>query len=82
MPDLRALLELLEQERIRVVIPAERALSDAVVALEESKRGAISGKLVITVDVPSLFLQRLAGPGVSERSSRRAQDHSVRATYF
>lgn len=47
---LRALLELLEQKRIRVVISAEHSLSDAVVALEESKRGAISGKLVITVD--------------------------------
>ncbi|MGA7248592.1 MAG: NADP-dependent oxidoreductase [Candidatus Cybelea sp.] len=47
---LRTLVELLEQERIRVVIAAEHALSDAVVALEESKHGAITGKLVITVD--------------------------------
>jgi NADPH:quinone reductase-like Zn-dependent oxidoreductase len=47
---LRALIELLEQERIRVVIAAEHSLSDAVVALEESRRGGISGKLVITVD--------------------------------
>ncbi|MGB8907611.1 MAG: NADP-dependent oxidoreductase [Candidatus Cybelea sp.] len=47
---LRALLELLVQKRLRVVISAERALSDAVVALEESKRGGIFGKLVITVD--------------------------------
>ncbi|MGA8575504.1 MAG: NADP-dependent oxidoreductase [Candidatus Cybelea sp.] len=47
---LRALLELLEQGRIRVDIAGERPLSDAVTALDESKRGAVNGKLVITVD--------------------------------
>ncbi len=47
---LRALLKLLEQGRIHVTIAGERALSDAVAALEESKRGAVDGKLVITVD--------------------------------
>ncbi len=47
---LRTLLELLEQGRIRVMIAGERALSDAVAALEESKSGAVDGKLVITVD--------------------------------
>jgi NADPH:quinone reductase-like Zn-dependent oxidoreductase len=47
---LRTLLELLEQGAIRVMIAGERALSDAVVALDESKSGSVDGKLVITVD--------------------------------
>lgn len=47
---LRALLELLEQERIRVVIAAERPLAEATAALDESKRGTVNGKIVITVD--------------------------------
>ena len=47
---LSTLLELLEQGRIRVTIAGERALSDAIVALEESKSGAVDGKLVIAVD--------------------------------
>lgn len=47
---LRTLLELVEQGRLRVTIAAERDLSDAVGALEESKRGRVNGKLVITVD--------------------------------
>ncbi|MBV8529687.1 MAG: NADP-dependent oxidoreductase [Candidatus Eremiobacteraeota bacterium] len=47
---LRTLVELLEQGRIRVIIAGERALSDAVEALEESKRGSVNGKLVITID--------------------------------
>ncbi len=47
---LRTLLELLERGRLRVVIAGERALSDAVVALDESKSGSVDGKLVITVE--------------------------------
>ena len=47
---LRSLLELVEQGRVRVDIAGERPLSDTVAALEESKRGAVNGKLVITVD--------------------------------
>jgi NADPH:quinone reductase-like Zn-dependent oxidoreductase len=47
---LRALLGLVEQGRMRVDIAGERPLSDAVAALDESKRGAVNGKLVITVD--------------------------------
>jgi NADPH:quinone reductase-like Zn-dependent oxidoreductase len=47
---LRALLELLQQGRIRVIIAAERPLSEAVDALEANKKGAVGGKLVITVD--------------------------------
>ncbi len=46
---LRTLLELLQQGRIRVTIAAEHSLSDAVVALDESKNGSSGGKLVITV---------------------------------
>jgi NADPH:quinone reductase-like Zn-dependent oxidoreductase len=46
---LRTLLELLEQGRLRVRIAAERTLSDAALALEESKAGRVDGKLVITV---------------------------------
>ena len=47
---LRALLELLEQERIRVFIADERPLAEAVEALEESKRGSVNGKIIVTVD--------------------------------
>jgi NADPH:quinone reductase-like Zn-dependent oxidoreductase len=47
---LRTLLELLEQERIRVFIADERPLAEAAAALEESKRGSVNGKIVITVD--------------------------------
>jgi NADPH:quinone reductase-like Zn-dependent oxidoreductase len=47
---LRTLLELFEQGRLRVRIAGERALSDAVVALDESKSGTVDGKLVLTVD--------------------------------
>jgi len=47
---LRALLELVEQGRLRVTIAAERPLAEAVDALAESKRGSVNGKLVITVD--------------------------------
>jgi NADPH:quinone reductase-like Zn-dependent oxidoreductase len=47
---LRTLLELLERGAIRVTIARERALSEAVDALEESKAGKVNGKLVITVD--------------------------------
>jgi NADPH:quinone reductase-like Zn-dependent oxidoreductase len=47
---LRTLLELVEQGRMRVIIAAERPLSEAVEALEESKRGGVGGKIVITVD--------------------------------
>ncbi|HEX3672506.1 MAG TPA: NADP-dependent oxidoreductase [Candidatus Cybelea sp.] len=46
---LRTLLELVEQGRIRVTIAAERPLSEAVEALEDSKRGRVNGKIVITV---------------------------------
>lgn len=47
---LRTLVELVEQGRIRVIIAGERPLADAVQALDESKRGGVAGKLVITVD--------------------------------
>jgi NADPH:quinone reductase-like Zn-dependent oxidoreductase len=47
---LRALLELVEQNRVRVVIAQERPLAEAVDALAESKSGSINGKIVITVD--------------------------------
>jgi len=47
--DLRLLLELVEQQRMRVLIAKEYPLSEALDALEESKRGAVTGKLVITV---------------------------------
>lgn len=47
---LRTLLELLEQQRIRVVIAGERPLSEAAEALAESKAGSVNGKIVITVD--------------------------------
>ncbi len=47
---LRALLELLEQGRIRVMIAGERSLSEAAEALGESKSGSVDGKLVITID--------------------------------
>jgi NADPH:quinone reductase-like Zn-dependent oxidoreductase len=47
---LRTLLELLERGAIRVTIAGERALVDAVAALEESRSGSVDGKLVITVD--------------------------------
>ncbi len=47
---LRALLELLEQGRIRVMISAEFPLADAVRALDESKAGSVDGKIVLTVD--------------------------------
>jgi NADPH:quinone reductase-like Zn-dependent oxidoreductase len=47
---LRTLLELVEQERIRVVIAKEYPLVEAVDALELSKSGSVVGKLVITVD--------------------------------
>lgn len=47
--DLRTLLELVEQQRVRVVIAKEYPLSAAFEALEESKRGGVTGKLVITV---------------------------------
>lgn len=46
---LRALLELLEQGRIRVMIAGERPLSEAADVLDESKSGSVDGKLVITV---------------------------------
>lgn len=46
---LRTLLELVEQGRLRVTIAAERPLSEAVEALEQSKRGGVNGKIVITV---------------------------------
>lgn len=46
---LRTLLELVEQERIRVFIADERPLTEAGDALEESKRGSVNGKIVITV---------------------------------
>lgn len=47
---LRTLLELLEQQRMRVLIAEERPLAEAAEALEESKRGSVNGKIVITVD--------------------------------
>ena len=46
---LRKLLELCERSAIRVTIAGERPLSEAVAALDESKRGSVAGKLVITV---------------------------------
>jgi NADPH:quinone reductase-like Zn-dependent oxidoreductase len=47
---LRTLVELVEQERIRVFIGDERPLAEAIDALDESKRGGINGKIVITID--------------------------------
>lgn len=47
---LRALLELLEQGRIRVMIAGERPLSEFAEALQESKSGSVDGKIVLTVD--------------------------------
>jgi NADPH:quinone reductase-like Zn-dependent oxidoreductase len=47
---LRTLLELLEHERIRVVIAGERPLSEALAAVEASRGGRVNGKLVITVE--------------------------------
>ncbi len=46
---LRALLELVEQGRVRVLIAGERALTDALTTLDESKAGSVDGKFVITV---------------------------------
>jgi len=46
---LRTLLELLEQQRILVTIGAEYPLGDALLAIEQSKNGAVDGKIVITV---------------------------------
>ncbi len=46
---LRALLELVEQGRLRVLIAGERTLADALTTLDESKTGSVDGKLVITV---------------------------------
>ncbi|MBV8066525.1 MAG: NADP-dependent oxidoreductase [Candidatus Eremiobacteraeota bacterium] len=46
---LRTLLELVEGQRLRVAIAEERPLSEAVEALDESKRGSVNGKIVITV---------------------------------
>lgn len=47
---LRALLELLEQGRLRVLISSERPLAEAADALAASEAGTIDGKLVLTVD--------------------------------
>jgi NADPH:quinone reductase-like Zn-dependent oxidoreductase len=47
---LRTLVELVEQERIRVFIGDERPLAEAIDALNESKHGGINGKIVITID--------------------------------
>jgi NADPH:quinone reductase-like Zn-dependent oxidoreductase len=47
---LRTLLEMLEHERIRVVIAGERPLSEALAAVEASRGGRVNGKLVITVE--------------------------------
>lgn len=47
---LRTLLEMVEQQRVRVFIAGERPLAEVPAALEESKRGSVNGKLVITVD--------------------------------
>lgn len=46
---LRRLLQMLQEGIISVTIAGERPLSEAVEALEESKRGSVNGKLVITV---------------------------------
>jgi NADPH:quinone reductase-like Zn-dependent oxidoreductase len=47
---LRTLLELIEQGRLRVTIAGERPLADALAALEDSQRGSVNGKILITVD--------------------------------
>jgi NADPH:quinone reductase len=44
------LLDLVQQGRMATRIVGERRLEDALSALEDSQRGVISGKLVITVD--------------------------------
>jgi NADPH:quinone reductase-like Zn-dependent oxidoreductase len=46
---LRILHELLEQQRLHVTIAAEYSLAHALDALEQSKKGGINGKLIITV---------------------------------
>jgi len=46
---LRQLVELVEQGRIRVRIVAEHPLSEAERALEQSKAGTLTGKLVLTM---------------------------------
>jgi NADPH:quinone reductase-like Zn-dependent oxidoreductase len=48
---LRTLQELLEQQRIRVVIAEERPLAEGTEALAQSKSGSVNGKIVITIDV-------------------------------
>ncbi len=47
---LRTLLELVEQERMRVTIAEERPLAEVVDALEQLKSGSVNGKIVITLD--------------------------------
>ncbi|HEX3368941.1 MAG TPA: NADP-dependent oxidoreductase [Candidatus Cybelea sp.] len=47
---LRELLKMVERGAIRVMIGGERSLADVVGALDESKSGAVDGKLVLTVD--------------------------------
>jgi NADPH:quinone reductase len=46
---LRALVEMVEQGRLRVVIASEHDLSEAERALDESKRGSVHGKMVLTI---------------------------------
>jgi NADPH:quinone reductase-like Zn-dependent oxidoreductase len=47
---LRQLARMVEDGTLRVIIAAERDLRDATQALEESKSGRITGKLVLTVE--------------------------------
>jgi NADPH:quinone reductase len=46
---LRALAEMVERGRLRVTIASEHNLSEAERALDESKRGTVGGKMVLTV---------------------------------
>jgi len=46
---LRRLAEMVEQGRLRVQIAREQPLEEAERALEASKRGSVTGKLVLTM---------------------------------
>lgn len=50
---LRTLLEMVEDRRLRVTIGDEYPLADAERALEESKRGHVQGKMLLTVSAPT-----------------------------
>lgn len=47
---LRLLAELVDQERLRVMIAGEHSLAEAESALAQSKTGSVDGKIVLTID--------------------------------